>query len=46
MRVTADDHRPGLAVALLDHDLVAHPLARVVEGGDRLLAHPLAEDAM
>src|SRR4029077_16613609 len=46
VRVAADDHGPGLAVPLLDHDLVAHALARVVEGLDPLGPHPLAEHAM
>ncbi len=46
VRVAADDDRAGLAVALLDHDLMADALAGVVEGRDLLLAHPLAQHAM
>ncbi len=46
MRVAADDDAARFAVALLDHDLVADPLARVVEGGDPLLADPLAQHAV
>src|SRR2546423_11478177 len=46
MGVAADDHRTGLAVALLHHDLVAYALARVVERRDPLRSHPVAEDTM
>ena len=46
VRVAADDHGARFAVTLLHHDLVAHALARVVEGRDPLCPHPLAEDPM
>src|SRR5206468_12943767 len=46
MRVAADDHRARLAVALLNHDLVADAFAGVIKRRDALLSYPLAQCPM